>query len=238
MYHPTQAIVLSAIKYGENSRVLKCFTREFGLQAYMVNGLSSKKGVVKTGMILPLSQLDLLVTHKGKGTLERIKEARVLMPYTKLHTDPVRNALALFIAELLTRAIREEGPNPEKFHFIQERCYALDGLEVVPPHFHIAFMLGLTHFLGFYPDARLTLADAYFDLMEGNFLLSQPLHPYYMDKQTTAALQVLLKKEEEARISKPIRRKLLYDLLQYYRIHIAEFGELKSVEILEALFSD
>lgn len=238
MYHPTKALVLSAVKYGENSRVLRCFTREFGLQAYMVNSISRKKGVVNAAMILPLSQLELVVTHRGKGTLERIKEARIGLPYRSLHTDPLRNAVALFLAELLSRALREAGADQAKFDFIAHECAALDGLAYVPPHFHLSFMLELMKHLGFYPDQNKANTAPYFDMVEGYFTQFKPLHPYYMDEPTTAALRAVLQRGLDVKIPKALRKQLLHQLLQYYRIHLAEFGELKSVEVLTDLFSD
>ena len=237
MYFLTQALVLSAIKYGENSRVLRCYTREFGLQAYMLNSVSSKKGVIKAGMILPLTQLELVVTHKGKGTLERIKEAKVLNGYNQVHTNPVRNALALFVAELLTKSLKEETPNADKFDYIISQCVELDDGATSLAQFHINFMLGLSRYLGFAPDGSMAREASYFDLMEGTFMPLQPLHPHYMDQQTTEALLFLLDKPD-AQISKAIRKKLLYDLLQYYRIHVEDFGQLKSLEVLEELFAD
>jgi DNA repair protein RecO (recombination protein O) len=238
MYHPTKALVLTAIKYGENSRVLRCFTRQFGLQTYLVNSVSRKKGVIRSAMILPLSQLDLVVTHKAKGTLERIKEARVYVPYMALHTDPVRNALALFMAELLSRSLKEEGPDEAKFDFIAQQCAALDQLPRVPAHFHLSFMLALMRYLGFYPDQNIPVQDCYFDMIEGNFTTMKPLHPYYMDQPTTASLAQLIENNADLKLPKQNRKHLLDGLLQYYRIHNQEFGELKSVEILSELFSD
>ncbi len=240
-YFPTQAIVINSIKYGENSRVLRCYTREFGFQAYMLNSVSSKKSAVKAGMLLPLTQLQMLVTHKAKGTLERIKEAQIAEQYTSIPLDPVRNALALFMAEVLSRALKEEQPNRDKFEFVRNSCLLLDRDDTIAANFPLTFLLGLSRYLGFYPDQSSATKGDLFDMMEGRFISANPLHPHCMTADTSAALKTLLNanlNDTGVHIAKPVRRALMHDLLAYYRIHNAEFGQLKSLEVLEELFAD
>jgi DNA repair protein RecO (recombination protein O) len=74
--------------------------------------------------------------------------------------------------------------------------------------------------------------------MEGVFLPTQPLHPHYMVLDVSTALKrVMQGKMETYTLPKPLRKQLLYDLLAYYRIHLADFGRLKSIEVLEELFA-
>mgnify|MGYP001007681014 CR=1 FL=1 len=96
-----RAIVLHSIPYGDNSKVLKCFTDNLGLQSYLVNAVNNKKGVLKPSMVMPLTQLSIVAYNKGKGGLERIKEARLESNYLNIPIDPIRNALAIFVSEIL-----------------------------------------------------------------------------------------------------------------------------------------
>ncbi len=239
-YFPTKAIVVNSIKYGENGRVLRCYTREFGFQSYIINSVSGKKGAIKAGMLLPLTQLQLVVTHKGKGTLERIKEAQIDQHYHAIPVDPVRNALALFMAEVLSRTLKEEQPNADKFEFVHNSCALLDTEPQINPHFHISFLLGLSRYLGFYPDQSTAATGSLFDMMEGRFVHTNPLHPYCMTAECSTSLKALLNgrsNDGHIKIAKPVRRALLHDMLAYYRIHVEEFGQLKSLEVLEELFA-
>jgi len=240
VYTATKAIVLGAVKYGEGSRVLRCYTDMYGLQSYMINSLKSKSAVIKPSMILPLTQLEIIAGHKGKGTLERIKDARVSQGYEHIPYDAIKNGMALFLVEVLTKCLHEEQSNDDKFQFITDTCNLLDGIEKTPPHFHIAFLLGLSRFLGFYPDQNTLKGGIYFDLMHGVFLAIQPLHPHYMDEESTAALKVMLGASltsVDVNVPKRTRKKLLAELLAYYKLHVDGFGNLKSVEILEEIFS-
>jgi DNA repair protein RecO (recombination protein O) len=240
VYTTTQAIVLGAVKYGEGSRVLRCYTEVFGLQSYMLNSIKSKNAAIKPSMLLPLTQLEIVAGHKGKGTLERIKEARVLNAYENIPYNPVKNAMALFLAEVLNKCLKEEQSNPDKFEFVQDACNLLDGLENTPPHFHVSFLLSLSRFLGFYPDQQSAAKGQYFDLMHGVFQVQNPLHPHYMDSETTAALKAMLNTnlgQDDVVLPKRLRKQLLIELLAYFKLHVDGFGQLKSLDVLEEIFA-
>ena len=56
----TKAIVLSFLKYGDTSLIVRCFTLEDGLKSYLLKGvLSAKKGKIKAAYFQPLTQLNI-----------------------------------------------------------------------------------------------------------------------------------------------------------------------------------
>ena len=238
-YHTSKAIVLSALKYGDTSRIVRLYTDQFGLISVLVNSVSSKKSVVRPSMLLPLTLLDVVHTRKGEGKLDRIKEAKMDLTYTAIPYDPVRNALALFLAELYGKVLREEAENKEKFDFVRSSCLALDTLEKVPPAFHLSIWAKLTLYLGFSPDVKEGTAGGYFDLQDGQFL-DHPslLHPY-LDEHTTAYLLAALRWDFTAplHIPKQGRSDLLDGLLRFMNIHLDGFGDFRSLEVLSELFS-
>ena len=113
-YHHSRGIVLSALKYGESSRIVRVYTEEFGLLSFLVNSVGSKRGVVRSSMLLPLSLLELVHTNKGEGKLDRIKEAKMDLTFTSIPYDPVRNALALFLSELFQKVLQTGEANSQK----------------------------------------------------------------------------------------------------------------------------
>src|SRR5690606_4584105 len=109
----TKAIVFSSIKYADADLIVTCFTEEFGIQSYLLRSiLKSKKSSLRASFFQPLTQLDLVVTHRNKGKLEYIREAKVISPYETLHTDLIKTSLVMFLAEILKSTIREEEANP------------------------------------------------------------------------------------------------------------------------------
>ena len=63
MYSQTKGIVLSSVKYRENSIICKIYTARLGLQSYLVNGAKKKKG--GGAYYQALNILDLTVYHKN-----------------------------------------------------------------------------------------------------------------------------------------------------------------------------
>ena len=149
----TKAIVFSAIKYSEADLIVSCFTESSGIKSYLLrNILKSKKGKLKASFFQPLTQLEIIADHKNKGTLEYIKEAKVYYPYQTLHTDIVKTGLVMFLAEMLKNCIREEEANEDLFAFLEQSFQWLDKNDEVA-NFHIFFLLQLSLYLGFFPDA-------------------------------------------------------------------------------------
>ena len=115
--HKTKGIVLRTVKYGETSIIVTIFTELFGVQSYLVNGVrtSTKKGTGKANMFQPAAILDLVVYHNELKHLNRIKEFRWGYIYQNILSDVRKNAVALFMVELLTKCLKQPESNPNFF---------------------------------------------------------------------------------------------------------------------------
>ncbi|MBW2938461.1 DNA repair protein RecO [Aureisphaera sp. CAU 1614] len=234
----SRALVFSSLKYAEADLIVSCFTEKFGLKSYLLRGiLKSKRGKLRTSMFQPLSLLQIEAYHKDKGSLERINEAKVILPYKTLHTEVVKTSLLLFLSEILKNSVKEEEANPSLFQFIENSLKWLDINEKIA-NFHLLFLLKLTNFLGFYPDFSENNAP-YFNLMEGNFQ-QHSLGQFCEEGEAIVALIQLDKCEfkylSELSIPKSVRLKTLDLLLKYYQLHIQGYKAPKSLPVLTQLF--
>ncbi|MCB0371437.1 MAG: DNA repair protein RecO [Muricauda sp.] len=235
----TKAIVLSSLKYGDTSLIVKAFTESDGIKSYLLKGvLSSKRGKLKPAYFMPLMQLEIVANHRNKGTLESIREVKVSMPYQSLHTNIVKNSVVLFLAEMLGNGIQEEEQDQGLFNYLE---YALHWLDVHPPspNFHILFLLNLTKFLGFYPDTSMQNLP-FFDLQEGSFSASPSLNPL-IQSENLENFKKFLGTNFDAlntmQLTKSNRRELLKMVILYYRLHVHGFREPKSLAVLNAVFT-
>ena len=148
----SEALVLGIVKYGDNSRIVQCYTRETGKQNFMVH-VSARK---KNGNILamPLTILDIEFRKNKKRDLQNLSRFNINTPYYTLHTEPVKVAVAQFLAEILNTTLRENSNDSGLFDFIIGSLQYFDTLEAGYKNFHLRFLLDLTRFLGFYPDNR------------------------------------------------------------------------------------
>jgi DNA repair protein RecO (recombination protein O) len=235
----TEAIVLSSIKYGDTSLIVRVFTLTDGLKSYLLKGiLTSKKGKLKAAYFQPLTQLEIVAMHKNKGTLESIREARLAYPCATLYTDITKNAMTLFLAEMLTNSIHEEEPNAEMFRFIQASIQWLDTHAEIS-NFHLSFLLTLTKYLGFYPDVSNIKADS-FDLLEGEFIDKPSLNPLVVGKNLENFKKMLGIKFDAihtVKIEKKIRQDLLKSIILYFELHLQGFRKPRSLAILNEVFS-
>ena len=124
----TKGIVLRAVKYGETSMVVSIFTELFGLQSYLVNGVrtATKKGSGKANLFQPAAILDLVVYHHESKQLNRIKEFKWGYLYQHVFSDVPKNAVALFMTELLGKCLKQPECNPELFEFTEDVFEHLD----------------------------------------------------------------------------------------------------------------
>ena len=240
MLQKTKGIVLHSLKYSENSIIVKIYTESSGLVTYIVRSVRSKKSAMKAGIFQPLTILELVVYHKKKPVLQTLKEITSVQQFTRIPYDIRKSSVAIFIAEVLYKTIREEEQNKELFDFILHSVELLDSTEGRISEFNLFFLIELTKFLGFYPHDNFDEKNVYFNLYDGHFQENLPEHTYYIEQGLSKHFSMLLKSSYNETnmegISVLIRKELMNKILDYYRIHVNGFQTLKSHIVLEEVF--
>ncbi|GAC1416872.1 MAG: hypothetical protein NVS9B7_24200 [Flavisolibacter sp.] len=245
MIHKTKAIVLRVVKFGETSIVVTMVTEILGLQSYMVNGIriQSKKGANKAAMFQPAAILELVAYQNEFKNLQRLKEFKWAHLHQCLFSDIKKNAVTLFMVELVTKCLKQPEPHPELFYFFEDALFHLDvATERVTANFPIFFALHLAVFFGFRISERFSQTNTYLDLHEGLFVKDQPLHPDYLQDRDAIAIAHILKimqPEElnDVSLNQETRRILINSLETFYRYQIADFGYLKTLPVLKEVMS-
>lgn len=239
MLHQTRGIALHSTKYSETSSVVKIYTELFGLQSYMVKGVRKLKARIKPGLFQPLTILDLIVYHKGKSSLQNLKEANYLHTYNSIPFDIRKSSIALFINELVYKTIYEEEPHSELFEFIYESCLQLDAAEENLSLFHLGFAIHLTRYLGCMPQLNYSKQTPFLNLREGHFQSLAPDHRDYLDPELSHLFFKILNTTEGTappfQVPANTRDLLLEMILLYYRLHVPGFREMQSHHILHTV---
>ena len=235
----TKAIVLSSLKYGDTSLIVKCFTKKEGLKSYMIRGvLKSKKGKLKPAYFQPLTQLQITASHTNKNTLNSIKEAQVVNYYNTIYTSVVKQSIVMFLAETLSDVIREEEENISLYNYLETGLIWLDTHDSIA-NFHLLFLLNLCRFLGFYPDMKEDDSIG-FNLLEGRFTNS------INDKLTISGQEIISFKKllginfdviHLVSFNKKERQVILRMIIRYFELHLDGFKEPKSLKVLETVFT-
>ena len=243
MTHKTKGIVLRTVKYGETSLVVTMLTELFGIQTYMVNGVrTSSKGGSKAALYQPAMLLELEVYHNGQKPMQRIKEAGRVILFHNLFINVVRHSIALFLVELINKISKQPENNPDMFQFAEDVLVKLDSCsDRAAANIPLYFALHLSYFHGF----RISLPQAgsqsrFIDLAEGSFTEYQPAHSYYISGEDVAITSEILKVMQveelsEIRLNSEKRKNLLLQYMDYYRLHIQDFGTMKTLSVLHEI---
>jgi DNA repair protein RecO (recombination protein O) len=234
----TKAIVFSVLKYSEADLIVTCFTEQEGIKNYLLRGiLKSKKGKLKPSQFQLLTQLELVAFHNNKGTLESIREAKVIEPYQTLHTHIIKSGMVMFLSEMLKNCIKEEERNEELFEYLENALFWLDGHDDIA-NFHILFLLKLSTHLGFFPDTTHIEAQN-FNLLEGCFQKNHTGN-YCENGQLIIDFKRFFGINFDAinriKLTKKARLEVLNLLLTYYQLHLQDYKNPKSLLVLNQLF--
>lgn len=227
----SNGIVLQSIKYGENSLISHVLSEEKGLISLISSKTKSKKN--KQGNFFqPLSAIQFVCYLSSKSTIHRVKE----LTYNNkvpLSPDSVTvNAIRFFLAEFLSRVIKEEEQNLGLYQFVEQKVYELNSQSNVQPYYHISFLIQLLHILGIQPN--ISEKAAYFDIEEGENCESKPSHTNYFEKQQLQLYLIAEKTPEQ--LTKLNRSIVLNMLLNYYNVQLGGMPNIKSKAVLEIVF--
>lgn len=240
MQNKTEGIVLSNTKYNDRFSIVHIFTRDYGRVSYLLPKTTSKRSKLKPALFAPLSVLQLDVDHRPMRDIQRLKEAERLVLFYDMATDMTKISMTFFLSEFLTKVIRETDNSPIIYAYLRNSFEVLEAAHQGLANYHISFLLGLTRFIGIYPNLEEYRKGAYFDMIEGEFTLQSPVHNYFIKGEDAEFLSQLshinYTNMHLYKLSRYDRSRILDLILDYYRLHLYDFGEMKSLDILKELF--
>lgn len=236
----TPALVLSTVNYGDRQLIVDLLTREAGRQSFIVRLSQSPHGRVHRRLFQPLTLLDADFTLRPNRTLQRFSEVRMARPWTSLTADPYKMPVVFFVAEFLRHATRDEQDVATLFDYVVDSVEWLDMASEGYANFHLVFMIRLSMFLGFFPNLESYEPGACFDLRSGCFSTTVPPHPDYIQADEAEAMVGLMRLSFTTmrlfRMSREQRNRCVDVILEFYRLHIPAFPELKTLGVVRELF--
>ncbi|MCU0362041.1 MAG: DNA repair protein RecO [Bacteroidales bacterium] len=241
MLEKTRAIVLHQVKYTDSGIIAQLYTRKFGRQSFIVRGLRNKKAGKHSILFQPMFILDLEMYYRHTREVQSLKEFAVAFTPYNVFTDIRKSCVAIFLGEVLTSVLREESPHEELFDFLEEAIKWFDASKEDFANFHIGFLAGLSSYLGFEPGRKNSSEEAYFDMMNGGFVMVPPLHGIYAGTEISEVLAKVFSSSYETIGSIPLngrlRNEILDTLIRYYSLHLPGLKRFNSLEVLKEVFS-
>lgn len=233
MFLSTEGILLRKTKLSGNGYILKVFTKEKGMKSFFARKTKKDKAILQ-----PLSILLLESYYKEDKEVNNIKEIGLAKPYLNIYTDMVKTNILIFLNEILDKAIQEEEENQALYTFLIHQLTHFDK-ETIDINFHLSFLVDLASYLGF--DIKYDKKGQFFNLEDGNFINYEPPHPHYLNKEASSLFWEFLNQRNPSTshgltIKNAERKQLIHLLVSYYKYHL-DIKELKSLPILEMVFS-
>src|SRR5690606_3449314 len=157
--------------------------------------------------------------------------------FSSIHLQPEKITIILFLTEILNSVLKEEESNRALFEFLENSIFEFDQKKSGYSDFHLWFLLNLTQFLGFYPHFEKDFL--YFDLNNGVSSNEIPTGIYISDSDLQnfeKLFSLEFKSQTESRFNQIQRKSLLSTLLKYFELHISDFRQPKSLEVLNQVF--
>jgi len=239
MTEKTRGIVLRIVKYGEGDSIVNVLTRSEGCRAFFLKQ-QSRRARQKRSVLQPLARVEMEWEQRDRRALQRPRSL-VAVPYESLPYEPAKATLAIFLSEFLFHAVKGEPADEQLFDYVWQSLEWLDTSREGFSNFHLVFLMKLSYFLGFSPNADDYREGAYFDMERCEFPLVQPVHAHYLPPEEAALLPKILRMQYGTmrlfRFNGRQRSRLLERIEEYYRLHVADFPALKSLEVLRSVFS-
>jgi DNA repair protein RecO (recombination protein O) len=241
MNQKIRGIVLHVLKYNDTSNIVDIYTEQSGRASFLLKIPCSHKSGVKNVLFQPWAMVELEVDVRPTSNLHRIQEAKSFCPFVSLPYHPYKSSIAMFLAEFLYRALKEEAPNEPLFAYLMHSIRWLDECENRPfANFHLVFLMRLSRFLGLYPNVEDYTSGCYFDMLNACFTPLMPKSGAFLKPDEAARIRLLLRMNYETMhlfgMNRTERNRCLMVINDYYRLHIPDFPVLKSLDVLKELF--
>ncbi len=232
--------MLHSLKYGESRIIVDMFTREAGRLSFIVSLPKTAKGRLKIQYFQPMTLLEVECDIRQRVQLQKLKDARLLVAYSSIPFSSEKLALSLFTAEFLYHALRSEQKDEPLFCYISDSMQWLDMSSAGYANFHLTFLMRMSRFLGFYPNLDDYVEGCVFDLRSATFTAAVPVHRDFLRADESRLIHLLMRMDFPTmhlfRLSHHERNRIVDVLLAFYRLHIPQFPELKSLSVLQELW--
>ncbi len=107
-------------------------------------------------------------------------------------------------------------------------------------NFHLLFMIGMMHFAGIEPDVSTYRPGYLFDMVDGVFRDSAPLHGRFLERDEAQAAVILMRMTPRNlsrwKLTATQRNTILDRLIEYYALHFTSLQSMRSLDVLRTLF--
>ena len=147
----TEAIVLKGLKFGDTSKIVTLYTKDYGKIKVIAKGIRKPKSRL-AGTLETFFHIHIVFYKKVTTEIYLLSQSEIMHPFQKITKDLSRYAFASGSLELLDKLITGEEPNPQLFELTLNTLSFMESCapKSVEKSF-LFFVLRLADILGYKP---------------------------------------------------------------------------------------
>lgn len=234
-------IALRTVRFNESKNLLTVWTRQSGRLTLAMPAGASREARRRRALTTPLSTFDCVADIKPGREVHSVRDMSAAPHSLAVEFSAPKQLVSMFLAEVLDLLLKRAEPDGplSDFLFYSLEVFAALTEPAAVANFHIVFLYGLSYFAGIAPDLSGWSNGAVFDLREGVFRTTLPMHRDFLSSRESLALvsvsRVSYRTAGRLPFNREARNRALDVILQYYTFHLASMSSVKSLEILRAM---
>jgi DNA repair protein RecO (recombination protein O) len=170
----SEAFVLKSFKYGEASKIVTLFTRDYGKINAIVKGARNSKSKL-CGTVESMNYINAIIYLKENRELHLISNAEYLESFMNIISDFSKLEAAYKIIEILSKSLPERDVNKLLFEILKNTFTKLNSAERNCLNYVLHFQIQLINILGLNPGFSEDYTDAETLFKNNEFHLSKSL---------------------------------------------------------------
>lgn len=239
MITPLHCIALNTVKFNDRHNILTVYSEEMGRVSLLISAGASKSAKRVRALTSPLSRFECIGTIFPNREIIQVKDIKLQNTDISLRTNPLKITIALFITEILSLLLRETQQDNKLFLFLSNAIDILEKDSESIANYPIVFLYTLSVFLGIAPDPTSYHPQYYFDMVDGIFRPTPPLHRHFLSIADSMVMMTLsrisFRNYHQFKFTRKERNEILDFIISYYDLHYTSLARLKSLDILRQL---
>lgn len=240
MFEHLRCVALRTVKYDDRHNIVTAWSVERGRVGLLVPTGASREAARRRALMMPMALFEGEADVRPDRDLFNIRDVKPLAVLPAISSSPSKTVVAMFLAEVLEKILRDSPPDLHLSEFIFKSVVTLDSLgQRGTANFPLVFLCRLGGFLGIEPDSSTWSHGMVLDMSGGVYRSSVPLNGRWLEADETAVASMIqrLTYDTAGRLALPrqLRRSVLDRILEYYTIHHAPLDSLRSLPVLRDL---
>ncbi len=238
MYTYLHCIALRTVRHSDSRNIVTAWSREAGRVAFAFPAGTGREARRRKAMTSPLAAFEGVCDFRPGRDIQSLRDVRPMPDSLAMNSDPTVGLISIFLSEVLDVLLKRTTADEtlSDFLFASLACLAAGLPTRAGANFHIYRLYRLTFLLGIAPDIEGYAPGLVFDMREGRFLATPPLHPDFLDADESrfAAFFDRLSVQTLAclKLSHQERNRILDVIIRYYGIHLVSLSSLRSLSVL------